>query len=160
LFSIAARHFVIAGDESVITAEEAKDVTAAGKRNAAGARASIPTSAAKNAAWKTIYEDEEISNEVLSAMVAGFMNLDQVELLSDFAEPYFESLPKIWKERSNEIAQTITTGLFPANQVTTEMIERTNRFLAEVEVPYGCVRQVSMGRDALVRALNAQAADK
>ena len=142
-----------------IDTEAAADVTAAGVRNAAAARAALPAMDSKQAAWSAILGDLEMSNEVLEATVAGFMGMDQAELVAGFTDAYFSALPAVWAERSNEIAQTITTGLFPSLQFTQETIDKANEFLATVDVPFGCKRLVGEGRDALVRALKAQAAD-
>ena len=146
--------------EADISREEAADVTAAGKRNAAAARAALPSLADKQRAWQKIWEDPEISNEVLTSMVGGFMQMDQAELLAAFVEPYFNGLPKLWETRSNEIAQTITVGLFPALQVSPETVAAANAFLASGDVHHGCKRLVGEGRDSLERALRARAADK
>ena len=87
------------------------------------------------------------------------MPLDQAELASHFVEEYFAMLPEVWANRSNEIAQTLTNGLFPALQINQQMVDRTNAFLKSAEIPFGCKRLVGEGRDGLVRAINAQAAD-
>ncbi|MEN9710637.1 MAG: hypothetical protein RL441_629, partial [Actinomycetota bacterium] len=142
-----------------IDAEAANDVTAAGARNAAAARAAMPTIEAKRAAWDAIF-NSDLSNEVLTATVGGFMGMDQGELVASFKDAYFDALPQLWATRSNEIAQTVTTGLFPALQISQSTVDQANAFLANVEVPYGCKRLVGEGRDSLVRSLKAQAADK
>lgn len=143
----------------MIDAEAAADVTAAGVRNAAAARAALPTKEAKDAAWSAVFGEPELSNEVLTATVMGFMAMDQAELLSQYKDAYFAALPEVWATRSNEIAQTITNGLFPVLQINQATVDQANAFLASAEVPYGCKRLVGEGRDALVRALKAQAAD-
>lgn len=145
--------------EAEIAAEESADVTAAGRRNAAGARAALPDAANKRAVWQQILTDTEISNEVLSSMVIGFMQPDQAELLAGFVDDYFAALPALWADRTNEIAQTITTGMFPMFEVNQKVVDRANAFLGNDDVPYGCKRQVSMGRDSVIRAMAAQAAD-
>ena len=145
--------------ESEIAKEEAADVTAAGQRNAASARAALPDLDSKRRIWQSVLHDTEISNEVLSAMVAGFMQLDQAELLADFVVPYFEALPELWEKRTNEIAQTVTTGFFPALQVRQSIVDATNEFVSTKELHHGMKRLVSEGRDSLVRAIKAQAAD-
>ncbi|MEY3408177.1 MAG: hypothetical protein RL038_1238 [Actinomycetota bacterium] len=142
-----------------IEAEAAADVTAAGARNAAAAKAALPDIAAKRATWERMLNDTELSNEILGSMVAGFMPLDQAELASEFVEPYFAMLAEVWATRSNEIAQTLTNGLFPALQINPAMVDRVNDFLAKADIPFGCRRLVGEGRDGLVRALRAQAAD-
>ena len=146
--------------EAEIAKEEAADVTSAGKRNAATARALIPTAENKKAVWDSLLNDLDLSNEITGAMVGGFMDLDRRELSADYIKPYFDMLPKLWETRSNEIAQTLTNGLFPAIQISKATVDAANEFLKKDEVPYGCKRLVGEGRDGLVRALAAQAADK
>jgi aminopeptidase N len=146
--------------EAEIAKEEAADVTSDGKRNAATARALIPTAENKKRVWQTLLNDAELSNEITGAMVGGFMDLDKRELSADYVKPYFEMLPKLWETRSNEIAQTLTNGLFPAIQISQSTVDAANEFLKKDEVPYGCKRLVGEGRDGLVRSLAAQAADK
>jgi aminopeptidase N len=145
--------------ETEIAKEEAADKSAAGQRSAATARASIPTKAAKDAAWKAIYSGE-LSNEILASTVGGFLHFDQRELLADYIDPYFAELPRVWSEMSNEFAQTITNGLFPAIHINEQTIATATKFLDTVEIPYGCQRLVREGRDSIERALKAQAADK
>ncbi|MEN9923380.1 MAG: aminopeptidase, partial [Actinomycetota bacterium] len=127
--------------------------------NAAKAKAGIPTKEAKALAWKSIMEDETLSNDVLNATVMGFNNADQKELLKDYVDQYFAVLPRIWQERSNEIAQTITLGLYPTYQFDQAIVDASETFLKNVDVPYGCKRLVGEGRDGLVRALACQKAD-
>ncbi len=143
-----------------IAKEEAADVTSAGQRNAATARALIPTAENKKKTWDSLLSDTELSNEIISSMVGGFFDLDKRELSADYIKPYFDMLPKLWETRSNEIAQTLTNGLFPAIHISQATVDAANAFLKQDGVPYGCKRLVGEGRDGLVRALAAQAADK
>lgn len=145
--------------EAEIAKEEASDETSAGKRNAATARAVIPTKENKKRVWDSLLNDD-LSNEILGATVGGFLDMDNLDLSVDYIKPYFEMLPKLWESRSNEIAQTLTNGLFPAIHISQSTVDAANEFLKKDEVPYGCKRLVGEGRDGLVRALAAQAADK
>lgn len=142
-----------------IEAEAARDKTSTGRNNAAKAKAAIPTKEAKAQAWKSIIEDETLSNDLLNATVMGFYNPDHKELLAEYVEAYFEVLPKIWASRSNEIAQTITMGLYPMYQFDEATLSKTKQFLASSDVPHGCKRLVGDGQDGLVRALACQKAD-
>ncbi|MEY4323642.1 MAG: hypothetical protein RL410_1423, partial [Actinomycetota bacterium] len=144
--------------EAEIAKEEAADKSAAGQRSAAAARASIPTKAAKDAAWKAIFSGE-LSNEILGATVGGFMSFDQRELLKDYIDPYFEELPRIWADFSNEVAQTISGGLFPAIHISQETVDKITKYVDTAEIPFGCQRILKDGRDSIVRALRAQKAD-
>ena len=145
--------------ENEIATEEASDVTSTGKAKAAAARAAVPTVEAKQKAWNAIFNDDELSNEIMSSMIGGFMQVDQTELLAQFSAPYFEALLTVWETKSNEIAQTITIGLFPSLQITEATVAAANAFLERDDIPFGCKRLVGEGRDSIVRSLAAQKAD-
>jgi len=142
-----------------IEAEEARDKTSTGRNNAAKAKAAIPTKEAKAKAWKSIMEDDTLSNDVLNATVMGFYNPDHKELLAEYVDRYFDTLPSIWSSRSNEIAQTITLGLYPMYQFDESTVSKTEEFLSFADVPHGCKRLVGDGKDGLVRALMCQKVD-
>lgn len=142
-----------------IEAEEARDKTSTGRNNAAKAKAAIPTKEAKAKAWKSIMEDDTLSNDVLNATVMGFYNPDHKELLAEYVDRYFDTLPRIWSSRSNEIAQTITLGLYPMYQFDESTVSKTEEFLSSADVPHGCKRLVGDGKDGLVRALMCQKVD-
>jgi aminopeptidase N len=144
---------------SEIDAEEARDKTSTGRNNAAKAKAAIPTKEAKATAWKSIMNDESLSNDVLNATVMGFYNPDHKELLAEYVDKYFDILPSIWSSRSNEIAQTITLGLYPMYQFDESTVNKTEAFLSTADVPHGCKRLVGDGKDGLIRALKCQQAD-
>ena len=46
-------------------------------------------------------------------VVGGFDDVSDPALLVPFVERYFDSLERVWRERTNEMAQSIVTGLFP-----------------------------------------------
>ena len=141
-----------------IDAELSHDDTATGRRQAAMARASIPTAEAKAQAWEEIMHNTELPNAMLEASIAGFLDRDRCDLTDPFIERYFESLPGIWDERTMEIAQSITMGLFPAYSVTEAAIDRAETFLGSKPTP-PLARLVAEGRDGLVRAQRARRKD-
>ncbi len=141
-----------------IDAELRQDDTATGRRQAAMARASIPTAEAKARAWDEIMHNTELPNAMLEASIAGFLDRDRCDLTDPYIERYFESLPGIWDERTMEIAQSITMGLFPAYSVTETTIDRAEAFLESKPTP-PLARLVAEGRDGLVRAQRARGKD-
>jgi aminopeptidase N len=144
--------------EADIDAELARDDTATGRRHAAAARAALPTPEAKQAAFDAIIGDDSLPNAIRGAMIQGFGQPDQRELLVPFVEPYLAALPDVWRDRTNETAQSITLGLYPALLVSPETIERTDRFLRG-DLDTGTRRLVGECRDGVARALRAQAKD-
>jgi aminopeptidase N len=143
--------------ERAIDEELERDNTAGGQRQAAAARAGVPNVAAKEDAWNAAI-DGDLANAILSATVAGFAHPDQRELLKPFVDRYFDELPRIWREKTNETAQTLTTGLFPSLLASPELLDKADAFLA-TDTDAGSTRLVRELRDNVARALKCQAAD-
>ncbi|MFE7815177.1 aminopeptidase N [Streptomyces sp. NPDC057433] len=146
-------------DEAEIASEYERDRTAAGERHAATARAARPTEEAKAEAWASVVESDKLPNAVQEAVIAGFVQTDQRELLEPYTDRYFEALAGVWESRSHEMAQQIAVGLYPAVQVFDETLEKTDAWLASAEPTPALRRLVSESRAGVERALRAQAAD-
>lgn len=146
-------------DETEIAGEYERDRTAAGERHAASARAARPTEEAKAEVWAQVVESDKLPNAVQEAVIGGFVQTDQRELLAPYAEKYFEVVKGVWDSRSHEIAQQIAVGLYPAVQVSQETLDRTDAWLASAEPGAALRRLVSESRSGVERALKAQAAD-
>jgi len=142
------------------------DKTASGREGHALASAARPDPSVKAAAWDSAVLGTGLSNEILSATIAGFATAPAA-MLEPYVEPYFDSLEKVWAERSIEIAGRIVRGLFPAAQDLGDGIEparhpvvlRTDEWLAEHgDAPRALRRIIIEQRSHLLRALTAQAA--
>ncbi|MER5841138.1 aminopeptidase N [Streptomyces prasinus] len=146
-------------DESEIAAEYERDKTAAGERHAATARAARPSEEAKAEAWASVVESDKLPNALQEAVIAGFVQTDQRELLAPYTDRYFEALAGVWESRSHEMAQQIVVGLYPSIQVSEETLEKTDAWLASTDPNAALRRLVSESRAGVERALRAQAAD-
>ncbi|MEU6867870.1 aminopeptidase N [Streptomyces sp. NPDC046876] len=146
-------------DEAAIAAELERDRTAAGERHAATARAARPTAEAKAEAWASVVESADLPNAVQEAVIGGFVQTDQRELLAPYTEKYFAVVKDIWESRSHEIAQQIAVGFYPSLQVSEETLAATDAWLASAEPNAALRRLVSESRSGVERALKAQAAD-
>ncbi|MET8284159.1 aminopeptidase N [Streptomyces sp. NPDC051639] len=146
-------------DEAEITAEYERDRTAAGERHAATARAARPTAEAKEEAWVSVIESDKLPNAVQEAVIGGFVQTDQRELLAPYADRFFAVVKDIWDARSHEIAQQIAIGLYPSIQVSEETLAKTDAWLASAEPNAALRRLISESRAGIERALKAQAAD-
>ncbi|MFJ4556337.1 aminopeptidase N [Streptomyces massasporeus] len=146
-------------DEAEIAGEYERDRTAAGERHATTARAARPTAEAKAEAWASVVESDKLPNAVQEAVIAGFVQTDQREVLAPYAERYFEVVKDIWESRSHEMAQQIAVGLYPTVQVSQETLDRTDAWLASAEPTAALRRLVSESRAGVERALRAQRAD-
>ncbi|MBO1334009.1 aminopeptidase N [Streptomyces sp. VRA16 Mangrove soil] len=146
-------------DEAEISAEYERDRTAAGERHAATARAARPTAEAKAEAWASVVESDQLPNAVQEAVIGGFVQTDQRELLASYTEKYFSALKDVWESRSHEMAQQIAVGLYPAIQVSRETLDATDAWLGSAEPSAALRRLVSESRAGVERALKAQGAD-
>ncbi|MEU1282438.1 aminopeptidase N [Streptomyces sp. NPDC005805] len=147
-------------DEDEIAAEYERDRTAAGERHAATARAARPTPEAKEEAWASVVEGDALPNAVQEAVIGGFVQTDQRELLAPYAERYFAALKDVWESRSHEMAQQVAIGLYPSLQVTPETLAATDAWLESAQPNAALRRLVSESRAGVERALAAQAADE
>ncbi|WP_431951779.1 aminopeptidase N [Actinacidiphila sp. bgisy167] len=146
-------------DEDAIAAELGRDATAAGERHAATARAARPTAEAKAEAWASVVEAEKLTNAVQEAVIAGFSEPDQRELLAPYTQRYFEAVADVFASRSHEMAQQIIVGLYPALQVSQETLDATDAWLAKTGPAPALRRMVTECRAGVERALKARAAD-
>ncbi|MFI1797234.1 aminopeptidase N [Streptomyces sp. NPDC020379] len=146
-------------DEQAIAAELERDKTSAGERHAAAARAARPTAEAKAETWARVVESDKLPNAVQEAVIGGFVQTDQRELLAPYSEKYFAVVKSIWESRSHEIAQQIVVGLYPALLVSRDTLDATDAWLASAEPNAALRRLVTESRAGVERALKAQAAD-
>ncbi|MEU8751263.1 aminopeptidase N [Streptomyces chartreusis] len=146
-------------DETEIAGEYERDKTAAGERHAATARAGRPTAEAKAEAWASVIESDKLPNAVQEAVIGGFVQTDQRELLAAYTDKYFEVVKSVWDSRSHEIAQQIAVGLYPALQISEETLRKTDDWLSAAEPNAALRRLVSESRAGVERALRAQEAD-
>ena len=147
-----------AGDDA-IEAEVQRDPTAAGQRHAAAAKAARPTPEAKAEAWRLAVEDESLPNAVQSAVIGGFWNVEQADLLEGYVEKYFAVIGDVWRSRTAEMAQNVVVGLYPTLLVSPRVVEQTDAYLQASDVAPSLRRLLLESRDGVVRALRARARD-
>ncbi|MEU8761024.1 aminopeptidase N [Streptomyces sp. NPDC048659] len=146
-------------DEPEIAAELERDRTAAGERHAATARAARPTEAAKAEAWAQVVEGDTLGNAVQEAVIGGFVQADQRELIAPYAVKYFAAIKGIAETRSHEIVQQIVVGLYPSLQVSQSTLDATDAWIAANDPAPALRRMVTESRAGVERALKARAAD-
>ena len=148
-----------AAEDDAIEAELARDDTATGRRRAAFARAARPTSVAKELAWADVMDRSDLPNAMLEATMGGFVQPEQLDLLRPYRARYFEALPRVWEQRTMEMAQDITSTLYPFLLVDDETLRLTDAYLTRTDLAAAQRRLLIEGRDAVVRAQRAQARD-
>lgn len=156
------RRLVVMGKRDLAAIEEelTRDDTAMGREHAAGAKAAIPTLEAKQIAWTLVTTNESLPNSEIHSALGGLSYIDHAEIMKNFVDKYFDSVATLWNSRTHEIGQSLVTGLFPSSNITKEVIEKSDKFLAESkDLAVGARRIIIEQRDALARALRAQEVD-
>jgi aminopeptidase N len=148
-----------ARDEFAIDAELVSDATDAGERNAATCRAAIPTASAKQAAWELLVGGE-LTIATFRAVLAGFVDLDQQDLITPYQAQYFEVVGEVWRDWSSAMAQDFVSGLYSICPVSSETVEATDAYIAASNPPATLSRLINEGRDGVLRALRCQARDR
>ena len=145
--------------ENEIAAEQDRDATATGQRQAERALALLPTPAAKERAWQRAMRDDELPNAISEAIISGFSHYAQKQLLNPYLDRYFDEIAEVWDRRTSERAQSCVLGLFPSWVVDQRCLDVASTWLAAGDRPAALRRLVSEGRAGVVRALAAQAFD-
>ncbi|MBF4576689.1 aminopeptidase N [Frondihabitans sp. VKM Ac-2883] len=143
-----------------IDAALAADNTANGAQAAARARATIPTSEGKLAAFASIVDSDEQPNAIVRATTMGFQHTNDPSILEPVVAKYFDSLSTIWETRSYHIADTLVSGLYPAGLADSALVDASQAWLAANPETPALRRIVTENVAGTERALRVQAADK
>jgi len=142
-----------------IEEELATDRTASGEREAAIARALIPTAENKAAVWAELTGETGVPNWLNRSLLSGFQSVKQVELTAPYAAKFFEVVGDVWARSDSEPAQEFVMLGYPTYQISENTIALTDAWLARDGQPASLRRLVAEGRDGVVRALKARARD-
>ena len=148
----------VAGPD-LIDAELGRDPTDRGARHAAAARAARPVPEAKEEAWRLVVEGRDQPLALLEEVMGGFQQYGQEDLLAPYAKWFFEALPGVWETRDLPEALAFGRRMYPHLVIDRETVDRTDRYLAREELPGPMRRLLLEGRDGVLRALRARAAD-
>ncbi|MBX3104905.1 MAG: aminopeptidase N [Cryobacterium sp.] len=118
-----------AAGETEIEAALAKDKTATGQQAAARARATVPTSEAKLAAFASLVDSDEQPNLIVRNTALGYQHVNDPVSLEVAVPKYFASLKDIWTSRSYHIAETLIVGLYPAPLASQSLVDATRAWL-------------------------------
>jgi aminopeptidase N len=145
--------------EAEIQAELARDATDAGERHAATCRAAVPVAAAKQAAWDTLVAGE-LPLATFRAVLNGFADPDQPELVNPYREKYFAAVGDVWRNWSSAMAQDFASGAYTVCALEAQTVRITDEYLAAADPPAALHRLLLEGRDDVLRALRCQAKDR
>ena len=94
------------------------------------------------------------------AVLSGFADPDQPELVNPYREKYFAVAGDVWRNWSSAMAQDFVSGVYAVCPISPETVEVTDAYLADAEPPAALRRLLSEGRDDVLRALRCQARDR
>ncbi|GEK80814.1 aminopeptidase N [Agrococcus baldri] len=149
-----------AAGEAEIAAELASDDTATGRQFAARARATIPTAAAKEAAFASVADEAGASNLIVRYTGLGLQHVNDASVLSGLVARYHEAIQPIWDARTYQMAEGLLGGLYPAVLASDELAQASRAWLAANESAVPALRRIIVEHLAGVeRALRAQQRD-
>ena len=149
----------VAGEDE-IKAELERDRTATGAEKAARARASIPTAEAKDAAWRSVFDEDKLANQTIAQTAAGFGHVHDVTLLEPYVTRYFDAVAEYWANRTHHIAELTVGSFFPIVLAGPQLLAASEKWLADhSDAPAGLLRTVAESRDDVARAVKAQERD-
>jgi aminopeptidase N len=142
-----------------IDGEAKRDPTAAGRRHAAAAAAARPQAEVKAHAWREVIEDDTLPNITARAIIGGWTQPGQRDLLLPYTQRYFDVAAAVWDRRSSEVAQTVVVGLYPSWDISAAALAAADWFLGGLHIPPALHRLVLEGRAGVERALRAREFD-
>jgi aminopeptidase N len=145
---------------SELDAELERDNTINGQLGHTTCVAAFPTAEAKAAAWNSLTK-EDLTSSIRASIHRGFMRAGQRDLLAKYVDSYFESLLTMWDNASFDIGSSFVELCYPTYITDKATLDKTINWLATTGEgsASGLRRLVSESRDALSRALTAQAKD-
>ena len=94
------------------------------------------------------------------AALAGFVDLDQPELIEPYRDDYFAVVGDVWRDWSSAMAQDFVGGAYMVGVLSPETVAATDDYIARAELPAALRRLLIEGRDDVLRALRCQARDR
>ena len=114
---------------------------------------------AKQQAWETLIAGE-LTIAMFRAMLAGFADPDQSQLVEPYREEYFEVVGDVWRDWSSAMAQDFVSGIYAVGPISAETVEVTDAYIKATDPPAALRRLLTEGRDDVLRALHCQARDR
>ena len=160
-WTIVARLNATGADDgaALVAAELRQDPTDIGQRRAGAARAARPLAEEKAWAWDAVTLDRSCPVATVRAILRGFQQPDQADLLRPYVEPYLSRLEPVWRERDLEMALTFAAEGFPHHIIDPDLDLRLDVALTSGGLAPPLRRILIEGQDDCRRALRARACD-
>ena len=94
------------------------------------------------------------------AVLGGFADPDQRELVAPYRSDFFAVVGDVWREWSSAMAQDFVAVAYTVGTISTETVEITDAYIDSAQPPAALRRLLAEGRDDVLRALRCQARDR
>jgi aminopeptidase N len=102
----------------------------------------------------------ELTLAMFRAVLSGFADPDQPELVNPYREKYFAVVGDAWQNWSSAMAQNFVSGVYTVCAISEETVRLTDEYIAAADPPAALRRLLIEGRDDVLRALRCQARDR
>jgi aminopeptidase N len=144
--------------ESMLAREAERDRSDRGRRAQLRAEASRPSERNKQEVWDKINGKGYGSFHLTRAAMLGFLWPNQDEVLSPFADRFFDRVRDIFETRDHPFARAYLLALYPAYLAQPEVLDRSKRLLAELDDSLPTLkRQLTEVADELERQIRVRA---
>jgi len=151
-WAVVRRLVALGGDPAVIEQTLEHDRSSASAEHAARARASIPTRAAKDAAWRLLISPSEASAYEVYATAGGFWVAGQEELTEPYVARFFAEIGTTADFRSGWALGQVAETAFPSLAATAGAVRAAEDLLAS-DLAVSVRRAVVDGLDQLRRGV-------
>lgn len=147
------RVMMLQPDDGLIECEIQRDRSSDGLRQAARARASRATTAAKREAFELIMSPSDLPASRVTSTALGLFLAEQHELTAHLAEEWFDRLPGTSRFRSGWALGRVALQSFPLSHASAALVERCEALLADTELAPGLRRALLDGADVMRRCV-------
>lgn len=145
-------------DPDVIDAELERDPSATGQEGAARCHAALPDPEAKARAWAGLFETDDLSNYLFTAIAKGFWQPEQAALVREYVPRYYADAVALADRRGPAIADAAGRHAFPLYAVDEESLRLGRKCLDSAEMIPALRRKLADQLDDLHRALRVRTA--
>jgi aminopeptidase N len=140
--------------------EASADRSVGGRREAALARALIPSVEAKRQAWRRAVEGVDEPTDVRLASIVGYAHPAHPRFTPSHVDLYLSTVDIIWRDQGSEVGRLFAAQAFPAAHASAGTLRAIDTWRAAAGHPPTLVRLVTDGRDQMVRALAGRTRDR
>lgn len=146
--------------EELIQQEKAHDPSTQGVRMVFAAHAAMPTKAAKQAAWKEIFGNKDLTYSALKEAGRTIHNPNRPDLSQAFVDAFFQRVRKMDWKKDDSTVDIYFESFFPSNVCSQALLERSRAEMEKVRLTPLVRRAWLEANDELSRCIKVRAKAK